>query len=54
MKRALIVIAGLFLMISLQAQTAVSAEPAYVRNPDFPPIRLLKVDSVPLYHQSRH
>lgn len=45
MKRALIVMAGLFLMITLQAQTAVSTEPAYVKNPDFPPIRLLKVDS---------
>ncbi|HEY4154422.1 MAG TPA: hypothetical protein VGM24_03325 [Puia sp.] len=46
MKRVLILIVSLFFLLNLQAQTAVSAEPAYVRNPAFPPIRLLKVDSV--------
>ena len=46
MKRALIVVACFFLLLDLQAQTAAPAEPAYVRNPDFPPIRLLEVDSL--------
>jgi thioredoxin-related protein len=44
MKRVFLALAGFFLLIQLQAQTAVP-QPAYVRNPDFPPIRLLKVDS---------
>jgi thioredoxin-related protein len=46
MKRVLIAMACFFLLFNLQAQTAVPAVPAYVKNPDFPPIRLLEVDSV--------
>jgi thiol-disulfide isomerase/thioredoxin len=46
MKRALSVMAGLFLVFSLQGQTSNPAEPGYLKNPDFPPIRLLEVDSV--------
>jgi thioredoxin-related protein len=48
MKRVLIAIAFSFLLFDVQAQTQTTppAEPAYVRNPDFPPIRLLEVDSV--------
>ncbi|HVY75649.1 MAG TPA: thioredoxin-like domain-containing protein [Puia sp.] len=48
MKRLFIVLAAFFLLNQSQAQTATTAptEPPYVRNPDFPPIHLLKVDSV--------
>ncbi len=46
MKRVLAVIAGLFFLFSLQAQTSTPSEPGYLKNPDFPPIRLLEVDSV--------
>lgn len=46
MKRALTVIAGLFFLSSVSAQTSTPSEPGYLKNPDFPPIRLLEVDSV--------
>ena len=46
MKRVLIAVTFSFLLFNLQAQTTPPAEPAYVRNPDFPHIRLLEVDSV--------
>jgi thiol-disulfide isomerase/thioredoxin len=45
MKRLFFVMASLLLMAGLQAQNATPIQPAYVRNPDFPPVRLLKVDS---------
>lgn len=46
MKRALIAVVFSFFLLNLQAQTAPTAEPGYVKNPEFPPIRLLEVDSV--------
>ncbi|MDP4129101.1 MAG: thioredoxin fold domain-containing protein [Bacteroidota bacterium] len=47
MKRVLLVMVCSFLLFDLQAQTTPPpAEPAYVRNPDCPPVRLLEVDSV--------
>jgi thioredoxin-related protein len=47
MKRVLIVIMGLFSLLSVQAQNPVSVtEAPYLKNPGLPPFRLLKADSV--------
>jgi thioredoxin-related protein len=46
MKGVLIAILGLFTLYSVQAQTNASLpEAPYLKNPGFPPIRLLEVDS---------
>jgi thioredoxin-related protein len=47
MKVVLIAILSLFSLFSVQAQTATALpEAPYLKNPGFPPIRLLQVDSV--------
>ena len=47
MKGVIIAALGLFSMYTVQAQTTASLpEAPYLKNPGFPPVRLLKVDSV--------
>ncbi len=47
MKRVLIVILGLFILYSVQAQSPANiSEAPYMKNPAIPPFKLLKVDSL--------
>jgi thioredoxin-related protein len=47
MKGVMLAVLGLFSLYSIQAQTAASLpEAPYLKNPGFPPIHLLQVDSV--------
>ncbi len=47
MKGVIIAVLGLISLYSVQAQTSAGLpEAPYLKNPEFPPIRLLKVDSV--------